>query len=264
MKNIFISKVLILLIIICACSYAINHNLSYFAKTSSLGNATVSALGEISALSNNPAIANSNKISFSLTEWLLDTRAGSVLGSYVIKDLFVISGGLSYFSYGQMQAFDEIGNPLDYFSAGLWQYQFNITKQFLKSLSVGVGVQGFNQFIADTTETKYLLNFGTIYYSDLYNVGMSIHNFSDFSFDSGVLIKAIKNLQTYLAVNYQEQINIRAGLEYQFYPWALRIGYHNKHLAFGIGYEQKQFIFDYALNDFGQIGLTHQFSITIK
>ncbi|MEO0075465.1 MAG: hypothetical protein ABIK31_05075 [candidate division WOR-3 bacterium] len=264
MKKILTSKVLILLITSCALSYAINHNLSYFAKTSSLGNATVSALGEISALSNNPAVANSNKISFGLTEWLLDTRAGSLLGSYLIKNLFVFSGGISYFSYGQMQAFDEMGHPLDYFSAGLWQYQFNITKQFWKSLSVGIGIQGFQQFIADTNETKYLLNFGTIYYSDLYNIGMSVHNFSDFSFNSGVLIKAIKNLQIYLAINYQEEINIRAGLEYQFYPWALRIGYDNKHLAFGIGYEQKQFIFDYALNDYGQIGLTHQFSITIK
>lgn len=245
-------------------SYAIYYNIPYFAKSASLGEATVSRLGEISGIYRNSAVINSNQISFNLTEWLVDTRAGSVIGSYNIKDYFILGGGITYFSYEQMRAYDDFGNPLDYFSAGLWQYQISAAKQLYNQVSLGIGLKGLHQTIAETTETKFIGNFGAIYYAKLFNVGVCLHDPTDISIDAGVSIRPIQDLLLLTAINYQNGIIFKAGIEYTYKPIILRIGYNDNHISAGIGYMQKGFQFDYAIVDHDLLGLTHHFGITIK
>ncbi|MBS4015419.1 MAG: hypothetical protein KGZ86_03180 [Candidatus Latescibacteria bacterium] len=263
-KNILISCLLFFALSWFSLSYAIYYNIPYFAKSAGLGEATVSSLGEISGFYKNPAVMNSNTVSFNLTEWLVETRAGSVIGSYNIKDYFMLGGGLTYFSYGQMRSYDEYGNPLEYFSAGLWQYQISAAKQLYNQVSLGIGLKGLHQTIAQTSETKFIGNFGVIYYAKMFNIGISVHDPTDVSFDAGVSVKPVQNLVLLGAINYQEEIKFKAGIEYTYQPIALRVGYNEKHITAGIGYIQKGFQFDYAIVDHDLLGLTHHFSITIK
>jgi hypothetical protein len=245
-------------------SYAIYYKIPYCAKSTGLGEAVVSSLGEITGLYKNPAVINANTVSFNLTEWLVDTRAGSCIGSYQLKDYFIVGGGITYFSYGQMRSYDEYGNPLDYFSADLWQYQISAAKQFYNRVSLGIGLKGLYQSIAETTDTKFIGNFGAIYYAKLFNIGFSIHDPTDISIDAGISIRPIQDLLLLTAINYQDEIIFNAGIEYTYKPIVLRIGYNDNHISAGIGYMQKRFQFDYAIADYGLLGLTHHFGITIK
>lgn len=263
-KNILISCLLFFALSWFSLSHAIYYNIPYFAKSAGLGDATVSALGEISGIYTNPAVLNSNTVSFNLTEWLVDTRAGSIIGSYTIKDYFVLGSGVTYFSYGQMRSYDEFGNALEFFSAGLWQYQLSFAKQLYNRLSLGIGFKGLHQTIADTNETKFTGDFGIIYYSKMFNIGVGIHDPANLSIDAGVSIKPIHNLALFTALNYQDEIRFKGGIEYIYHLIALRIGYNDKKISAGIGYLQKGFRFDYAVADYELLGLTHHFGITIK
>lgn len=243
---------------------AIYYRIPYFARPAALGEATVSVLGDATGIFTNPASINNKIVSFSLTEWLLDTRAGSCVGSYNVMDYFMIGGGVTYFSYGPMRYFDDEGNPGDYFSADIWQYRISLAKQLYNRISLGIGTKILQQNIETVKETKFLADFGAIYYSKLFDVGASVHDPTDVSFDVGISAKPVKDLLLLVAMNYQDKAVMRAGIEYNFKPVSFRIGFNNKRLAGGIGYQQQGFSFDYALTDYGQVGLTHQFSITLK
>lgn len=262
-KNIFISSLLFCIFFWFSSSFAIYYNIPYFARDASLGEATASSFGDITAIFYNPAVINSKSASFSLTEWFIDTRAGSLVGSYPVRDYLTIGGGLAYFSYGQMRYYDEYGNPLEYFSAGLWQYQLSIAKQFYNRVSLGVGLKGLHQKIADTNETKFIGDIGVIYYTNLFNIGVSVHDQTNISLDAGVSIKT-KDFIWLAAINYKDEIMLKAGVEFNYKPMAFRIGYNDNDLSAGIGYNQKGYSFDYAITDHGLLGLTHHFSITIK
>lgn len=263
-------KKLLLILFTCfiiSSSYAIYYKIPYSARQAGLGEATVSLLADANNIFYNPASLNSKSICFNLTEWFLDTRAGSCFGSYQYENYFTVGAGITYFTYGQLRYFDENGNPGDYFSAGLWQYRLGIAKQFYRHVSVGVGTKVLDQRITHTRETKLTIDYGLIYYSKLFNFGLSLHDptlcNSGTYFDIGASVKPINNLLLLMAVEYQDGFNWRPGIEYNYQPVSFRIGY-NKRFSLGIGYNEKRFSFDCALVNYNDIGLTQQFSITLK
>lgn len=259
-----------ILISVISCSVislanAIYYRIPYFARPAALGEAFVSISEDATSIFYNPAGLSTKTISFSLTEWFLDTRAGSVAGSYNYKDYFTFGTGFSYFSYGQMRYFDEEGNPGDYFSAGFWQGKISLSKQFFNLVSVGIAPKIISQKIDTISATKTGFDIGILSSIKLLNVGVSIRDLGiDELYDFGISMKPLGDLLLTTDINYQDEIKFGAGAEYYFKPVYFRVGYNDKKLSCGIGYTQKGFIFDYALSDYGQIGLTHQFSITIK
>jgi long-subunit fatty acid transport protein len=265
MKKLILFTVLCLII---SSAYAIYYKIPYSARPAALGEATVSLLGDANNIFYNPASLNSKNISFNLTEWFVDTRAGSCFGSYRYENYFTVGAGVTYFTYGQLRYFDAEGNPGDYFNAGLWQYRLSIAKQLYHHISLGVGAKLLDQNIATVQTTQTTLDYGLIYYAKLFNVGASLHNPTMCNvgtyFDIGASAKPIKDLLLLVAINYQDALSWRAGIEYNYKPMSFRIGYNNKRLAFGIGYHERNFSLDYALANYNDLGLTHQFSITIK
>jgi len=262
-------KLIILgLVGICSIGYSIYYKVPYFARPAALGEAVVSVQGNSDNMFYNPASLNKNTICFSLTDWFIDTRAGSCAGSYMVKNYFTVGGALSYFTYGQMQYFNEDGEPGNYFSAGFWQYRLSIAKEVYKYFTLGIGSKLLHQSIDTVTETKFMPDFGLIFTSKYVNVGASAHDLlvsdSKMTMDIGVAAKPINNLLILAAVNYEDKAAIRAGIEYNFKLVFFRVGYADKNLSAGIGYEQKGFVFDYAFVNHKDLGLTHQFSITIK
>ena len=277
----------LILVTIIACSiittaHAIYYKIPYFARSASLGEATVSLLGDASNIFYNPASLNSKNISFSLTEWFLDTRAGSCFGSYRYENHFTVGAGVNYFTYGQLRYFDAEGNPGDYFSASLWQYRLSIAKQLYQHFSIGIGAKLLDQNIATVRVTQTTIDYGMIFYSRFVNIGASLHDptmcNSGTYYDIGVSVKPISvliklsdwtiiplnDLLLLVAINYQDNLNWRAGIEYNYKPVSFRIGYNDKRLSYGIGYHQRGFSFDYALVNYSDLGLTQQFSITIR
>jgi hypothetical protein len=262
-------KLIILgLIGICGTGYSIYYKIPYFARPAALGEAMVSMQDNAYNMFYNPASIYNNSISFSLTEWFIDTRAGSCAGTYKVKDYFTVGSALSYFTYGQMQYFNENGEAGDYFSAGLWQYRLSVAKEFYKYFTLGIGSKVLHQSMDTITETKLMSDLGLIFTSKYINIGASVHDLlvSDYKMttDIGVSAKPINNLLILAAVNYEEKVSMRAGIEYNFKPVFFRVGYADKNLSAGIGYEQKEFVFDYAFVNHKDLGLTHQFTITIK
>lgn len=262
-------KLLILILVgICGIGYSIYYKVPYFARPAALGEAMVSVQDNSYNMFYNPASINTNTISFSLNEWFIDTRAGTCAGSYKVKNYFTIGAGLSYFSYGQMQTFNENGVAGEYFTGGLWQYRIGIAKELYKHFTFGIGSKILHQSIETNTETKIMPDIGLIFANKYINIGASLHDIlvSDVkaATDFGVSSEPIKGLLVLAAINYQEKVNMRAGIEYNFKPVFFRIGYCDKNLSAGIGYAQKGFVFDYAFVNHKDLGLTHQFSITIK
>ncbi len=262
-------KLIILgLIGICGIGYSIYYKVPYFARPAALGEAMVSVQDNAYNMFYNPASINTNSISFGLNEWFIDSRAGTCAGSHKVKDYFTVGGALSYFTYGQMQYFNEDGEPGNYFSAGFWQYRLSIAKELYKYFTLGIGSKLLHQSIDTVTETKLMPDFGLIFKSKYVNVGASVHDLSvsDYKIttDIGVSAKPINSLLILAAVNYEEKATIRAGIEYNYKPVFFRVGYADKNLSAGIGYAQKGFVFDYAFVNHKDLGLTHQFSITIK
>jgi len=262
-------KLIILgLIGICGIGYSIYYKVPYFARPAALGEAMVSVQDNADNLFYNPACINKNTISFSLTDWFIDTRAGSCAGSYNVKNYFTIGGALSYFTYGQMQYFNENGEAGDYFSAGFWQYRLSVAKEIHKYFTLGIGSKVLHQAIDTITETKIMPDLGLIFTSKYVNVGASVHDLlvsnSKMITDIGISAKPVKDLLILAAINYEEKVSVRAGIEYNYKPVFFRVGYADNNLSAGIGYEQKGFVFDYAFVNHKDLGLTHQFSITIK
>jgi hypothetical protein len=249
-------KLIILVLVgICGIGYSIYYKVPYFARPAALGEAMVSVQDNAYNMFYNPASINTNTISFSLNEWFIDTRAGTCAGSYIVKNYFTIGAGLSYFSYGQMQELNENGVAGEYFSGGLWQYRIGVAKELYKHFTLGIGTKILHQSIETSTETKIMPDIGLIFANKYINVGASLHDIlvSDVkaSTDFGISSEPIKGLLVLAAINYQEKVNIRAGIEYNYKPVFFRVGYADKNLSAGIGYEKKGYVFD-------------QFSITIK
>ncbi len=264
-RNILLSCFLFFVLSWFSAGYGIYYRIPCFARPAALGEAFVGISENATSIFYNPAGPSSKTVSFSLTEWFLDTRAGSVAGSYNYKNYFTFGAGFSYFSYGQLRYFNEEGNPGDYFSAGLWQGKISLSKQFFNLVSIGIAPKIISQKIDTISTTKTGFDIGVLSSIKLLNVGVSIRDLGiDELYDFGISMKPLRDLLLTTDINYQDEIKFGAGAEYYFKPVYFRIGYNDKKLSCGIGYTQKGFLFDYALSDYGQIGLMHQFSITIK
>jgi hypothetical protein len=244
---------------------AIYYKIPYFARPASLGEAFVSVSDDATSIFYNPAGLNTTTLSFSLTEWFLDTRAGSIAGSYNYNNYFTYGVGFSFFSYGHMRYYDEEGNPGEYFNAGIWHGKISLSSQFKKLIAFGVAPKIVSQKIDTVSDTKTGFDLGLLLPIKSLNIGFSLRDVGiDELYDFGITIKPVNDLLLTADINYQDETKFGAGVEYHFNLLFFRVGYNNKRMSGGIGYTQKGFSFDYAISNHSSLGLTHQFSITIK
>lgn len=255
-----------ILLIFLSSTYGIYYQIPFFARANALGEAMVSVPGDASSIFYNPAGITSKTISFSLTEWFLDTRAGSCAGSYNYKDYFNIGAGISYFSYGQMENIDEQGYITGKFSAYLTQVKIGISKQY-KILSAGFATKLLDERIETITKTKISTDLGVLVNTKILNAGIGIQDLASSDqtlVNLGISIKPIKDLLVACDINFQEGTKVKVGLEYYYRPLFLRTGYNDSKVSFGLGYIRNNFILDYTVSSHSQLGLTHHFSFTIK
>lgn len=247
-------------------SYAIYYRIPLFARTTALGEALVSVPGDASSIYYNPAGINSRTISFSLTEWFLDTRAVSCAGSYKYKNYFNIGAGISYFSYGQMDYIDEQGNTTGKFSASFTQARLGLSKQY-KMFSIGLATKLFDERIETNSKTKVGIDGGMLVSTKIFNIGIGIQDLiirDQILVDCGVSVRPVLDLLIASDFNFQEKMAVKIGLEYYYQPLFLRVGYGNSKVSIGLGYKRNNFTIDYAVNSHNKLGLTHLFSITIQ
>lgn len=246
---------------------AFDNKIPYFARASGLGEAFAAVKDDATGIFYNPAGLNINNVSFSLTEWYFDTRAGAFAGNYNYKDLLTIGAGLVYFSYGQLRYFNEDGIAGDYFGAGFWQAKFGVSKQICKLISIGTAYKFNYQKIDTVGKSASDFDFGVLSALNVINLGFYIQDISDNRiYTGGVAIKAIKDLLMTADLSYQNKLSYMMGIEYNLKPIYFRLGYNSdkNRIATGIGYTQKNYIFDYTISNHQNLGITHQFSISIK
>jgi hypothetical protein len=248
-------------------TYASAFQLPYFARQASLGDATVSDIGKLSGMFNNPAVVNSQEISFALTEWFYETRAGSVLASYNIKNWFFFAAGFNYLSYGQISSYDENGNFLGEFSPYSLSFKACITKQFYDKLSVGLGIQKVRELIYYKSSSECHFNLGLIYSRKFLNFGASLLGPKESTINTGISIKVFKDLLILSALSYDhaKELKAKLGVEYYWQKVAFRIGYNDGRFSIGIGYlPESGWVIDYALTNHKELGITNGFSVSIK
>ncbi|MCX8014757.1 MAG: hypothetical protein N2748_01940 [candidate division WOR-3 bacterium] len=260
-------KIIILLIITGKLLLAFDDKIPYFARPGGLGEAFSAVKDDAAGIFYNPAGLNIKTVNFSLTEWYFDTRAGAFAGSYNYKDLLTVGAGLVYYSYGQLQYFNDEGIAGDYFSGGYWQTKFRLSKQINKLFSIGSAFKLNYQKIDTVGKTENNFDFGILSSFQVVNVGFYVQDIKDERiWAGGIAIRPVKDLLLTSDLTYQEQVNFMAGIEYYLNPLYIRFGYNHekKRISSGIGYKQKSYIFDYTISNHRNLGITHQFSISIK
>ncbi|MCX7785594.1 MAG: hypothetical protein N2201_05130 [candidate division WOR-3 bacterium] len=247
-------------------TFAIYYQIPFFARPTALGEAMVSISGDASSIFYNPAGMSSKTISFSLSEWFLDTRAVSCAGGYKYKEYFNLGAGVSYFSYGPMDYIDEQGNITGKFSAYLTQARIGLSKQY-KLFSFGVATKLLNERIETITKTKFCTDVGVLVNAKLFNTGVGIQNFAvceQTLVNWGISFRPIKELLVASDINFEEKTKVKIGIEYYYQPLFLRMGFANSRTSLGLGYIRNNLILDYAVSSHNTLGLTHQFSLTIR
>ncbi|MEO0083187.1 MAG: hypothetical protein ABIK33_02200 [candidate division WOR-3 bacterium] len=246
---------------------AFDNKMPYFARASGLGEALAALKDDAVGIFYNPAGLNITTVSFSLTDWYFDTRAGAFAGSYNYKDWLTAGAGLVYFSYGQLRYFNEDGIAGNYFSAGFWQAKFSLSKQIHKFISIGTAYKFNYQKIDTVGKSKSNFDVGILSACNIVNLGFYMRDIKNNpGYIGGVTIKAINNLLITADLSYQNELSYMAGIEYFLNPIYLRFGYNSdkNRIATGIGFRQKNYIFDYTISNHQNLGITHQFTISIK
>ncbi|MCX7757251.1 MAG: hypothetical protein N2166_02920 [candidate division WOR-3 bacterium] len=245
-------------------SWGIYYQMPYSARSVALAEANIFSLGDISAVAYNPAVLNDNRISFNITEWFINTRLGSILGSYKLKNNLILGGSLSYLSYGSFPVIDEFGNYQRQIGADMYRYQLALTSQFLSNkISLGIAFKGLTEKIDNKKTQKFQPQLGIIYQTKKIDFGGTVEFLSKLTGNLGFGINLPYNTVFFGTLAYQENLKVKLGLEYQFRKLAMRVGWSENSFTFGIGYTEGTYEFDYGMRNYNELGLVHSFSITI-
>ncbi|MEO0072272.1 MAG: hypothetical protein ABIK10_02365 [candidate division WOR-3 bacterium] len=256
---------LVYILIIVNIGLGLGYQMPYSARSIGLAEANVSFLGDIGAIAYNPAVLMENMIGFNLTEWFIDSRIGSVIGSYNVKDKFLIGGAFSYLYYGVMPIYNELGTNEGQMSADLYSYQLAIKKGFFNSkLSCGASIKGLVERIAQNKTQALYPQVGIIYTTKIFHFGGSVAITSHPISQVGLTAKLPYRFILLAATSYQAKLDFRLGLESQVNKLAFRAGWSPKALSLGIGYTEGNYQFDYAIRNYKELGPVHSFSLTIR
>lgn len=253
--------------------YSIGDNNQVGAREVALGNASVAIISPFSVFNNQAALALFKNVSVAVDfcqPYLIEGFSSKALA-------FVIPTPLSNFAI----AIQQKGIP------GYNESRFGLSMARTLGNRVSAGIQ-FNYFMIDFPEQgshrgTFLIEFGMLYQTT-HNLTIGLHIFNpsratikslNFKSDlpvsatAGMALKPSANLVFVSAVAfcYDNPLNVRMGIEYQFSDcFFLRGGLSGKpvrHSA-GLGFKNRNFSVDFAIVHHETLGYTPSISLTLN
>uniref|UniRef100_A0A7C6EAY7 PorV/PorQ family protein n=1 Tax=candidate division WOR-3 bacterium TaxID=2052148 RepID=A0A7C6EAY7_UNCW3 len=238
-----------------------------FARPAGLGGSYVSLSDDAAAIFYNPAGINSSQTGINFTEWLFDTRFTALASYYRFKNTVAVGIGFYYLSYGRIEQYDENEILIGDFSPYSYVAIISLAKPITKNLSLGISGKFLSEKIYKTTNNGWAGDIGLKFSHSLFSIGTDFKNFSkttqSFIKELGFSITPVKSLLVCLDFAHYTKLTLRTGFEYKIMPLAFRFGLNDTKPTFGVGYIQKSFSFDYAFINFPDLGLIHEFSLSL-
>ena len=238
-----------------------------FARPTAMGSAYTSISDDAVAIFYNPASINSTQTCINLTEWLFDTRFASLASCYHFKNTISVGIGFYYFSYGLIDQYDDNENLIGNFSPYGFQTIITAAKPIIENLSFGLSGKFFSEKILETKNNSWAADIGIKFSQPFFSIGADVKNFSgtnrSFIKDIGFSAKPADYVLISADLSHYNKFAFRAGLEYKISPMTFRLGMNQTKPCFGIGYTRKSFSFDYAAISFNDLGIIHEFSISL-
>ncbi len=264
------------------------------AKNAAMGNASVSNLCGSDAVYWNPANLapiEQKTVSFSHTAWFENINYEWVSFAVPFEKNGTLAVALQYVSYGTMAKINSYAVTEGSFSPADTALYLSYARSY-GSLQFGANLKYINCKI-DNSASAFAVDFGTNFdLSDgktsvaaaVSNIGTNI-KFNNESEKLPVLLKTgissyvTDNLLLALDLNFPNDNNLyfNAGGEYLFSlssqtDFFLRAGYDGRNkdipglnwLNTGFGINYMDFSFDYAFVPYGDLGMTHRFSFSVK
>ncbi len=263
------------------------------AHSAGMGNAVTSVYNGTDAIYWNPAnlnYAEKKELSFSHTIWFEDVNYEWLAFVLPTTEYGVFGLGMQYVSYGSIdkidnqQVSDGSISPLDmalYLSYancngnldfGLnFKYIYSKIENSASAIALDLGAK-YN--LTDKTAIgAALTNFGTEMKFDKETESLPL------LFKVGASHRIIKDWIVSLDLNFpnDNEVYVNVGTEYNVeiadnLNFDLRAGYEGRNkdipgfnwINLGFGFEYLDYIFDYAFVPYGDIGMTHRFSFSIK
>ncbi len=207
-------------------------------------------------------------------------------------DNFSYGASMSYLGFGGVDGYDNSGVAIGEQTANSYQLTGGISSFVMPRLSLGLTASYLRQKIADEAAGTAVFNAGTIYelgYNPLgatYRFGFSALNLGSglkyvderdslprkYQFGASALhLKELPlNLTADLVMPKDNKTSFAMGSEYWFKDMmALRLGYAGLHdegsgIRIGFGLKVKEFVFDYAFSDQGDLGSAHRAEVLFR
>lgn len=295
LKNYFILKIIIA--IVCSEVWGAGTNAGEFlligvgARPTAMGNSYTAVSGDVQSIAWNPAglaYCSESQATFMHNQWLEDSRF-EYFGFVNAKNRHDILGAsVSYLNIGNIKGRDESGNKTSDFKAYDLGINFSYARRFSSDFSLGGNFKMIRENIENVNADALALDLGLIYnFSSSLSVGAVVQN-------AGPKIKFIAQKESLPLV-------VKAGLVYQLlnekltltldankvkdtrlYPSlggeyrlkdvvSFRVGYNGDPdllsgvgLTYGLGFYWRTYSFDYSFIPYGDLSLTHRFSVTLK
>jgi len=264
------------------------------AKSAGMGNAVTSVNNGTDAIYWNPAnlsYIDKKELSFSHTIWFEDVNYEWLSFVLPTTEYGVFGLGLQYVSYGSIDRVDNTNtsdgsfSPLDMalylsyansydnldFGFNL-KYIYSKIEESASAIGIDVGVK-YRLGNDKTSLGAAITNFGT---------DMKFNKETEslpFLFKIGAAHYIIENWLVSLDLNFPKdnEIYVNVGTQYGIeiadnLKFNLRAGYEGRNkdipgfnwINLGFGFEYLDYVFDYAFVPYGDIGMTHRFSFSIK
>lgn len=210
----------------------------------------------------------------------------------------VIASSLQSLDTGEFQGYDDTGNETQKIKSGDNAVTFAIGKKISvpddgehRGVSaIGLGLKYINESIAGWTADTLAFDIGGMHSWSVQGrparMGVSVHNmgghlkFHRKAFPLPVIVRLGGNMELNLFNNpiilflhadktIESPVNAGAAAEYVMYGIiSIRTGYISENgrgaFRWGTGIRISGFSFDYAMGDFGELGLSHVFSISLN
>lgn len=262
------------------------------AKAMGMGESQVAATDDLYASYWNPAgLVKLEKPQLALmhNEWFAEINHEFIGFAFPFGNNNTVGASANFLSFGELQGRDQDGNETEIFRPYDLAVILSYARGFGEALAVGINAKYLQEQIADESGNGYAFDFGGLY------------TFSEIPLSFGVNAQHVGPRVKYIEDSFPLPFVLRLGAAYRLWKDAviltldfirptdndnsvgvgigytlanvlqLRTGYKYKFggndlgaisgLAGGFGLTLKRFQIDYALVPFGNLGLTHRFSL---
>jgi len=287
--------ILIILIFGLTCAYGASGGNAVFdflkldtnARAAAIGGTFVGISDDVNALAYNPAGLGNievNQITFMHNQWFEGVRQQYI--GFVHRKGFGI--GIDYLDYGKIQRTtikEPKGSGLDRFSSYDIALLVGYGKRLKDTLSLGLNLKYIAEKIYKYNAWAVAVDGGILYKIPSINLdlGLNIQNIGtnvEFKNRREELPQNVKfglcyrfnNKKGLIAIDLNKQLNglysFNLGTEYSIVKFlTLRAGLNGRNktdsgLVAGFGINYSEFVLDYAVSPYGELGLTHRISIS--